>query len=47
MITATIRGSISLLRPLTRTPIALFSDKTWKERDEAAEKVFISRQEST
>ena len=42
-----LRASFKLMRSFTQVPTACFSEKGWKERDEAAEKVFISRQEST
>lgn len=35
-----------VLRPNARTVVYGFANDTWKERDEAAEKVYISRQES-
>jgi hypothetical protein len=39
-----IKGSTRLaLRKLTVRPVSYFAGETWRDRDEAAEKVFISQ----
>lgn len=43
-----IKGSTRLaLRNLRVTPVSYFAGDAWKDRDEAAQKVFISQREST
>lgn len=36
-----------IVRSYTKVPAFSFSGDTWKERDEAAEKVYITQAEST
>ena len=38
--------SLAMRMPITYRPVALFSGDKWKDRDEAAEKVYISQTES-
>jgi hypothetical protein len=37
----------TLIRVNTRTPVYFFAGDNWKDRDEAAEKVYITEAEST